>query len=281
MEAPDVWPMTYTLDDFDLTPVAQDGVEWAGGMRAFWTPGEKSAHDHLDAFVDEVLIDYAEKRNRPDLAGSSLLSPHLHFGELSPRQVRNKVENWEQNRSLRQAVDSYLSEIGWREFAMHVLWHFENLPEEPLKEKFRDFEWEENRGFLECWQKGETGYPVVDAGMRQLWSLGWMHNRVRMVAASFLTKHLLIHWKHGQAWFWDTLVDDDLANNAMNWQWVAGSGPDAQPFFRIFNPITQGKRHDPEGSYIRTWVPELKKLPVKYIHSPRTAPKDVLKEAGV
>ncbi len=281
LPAPGKWPATDPLGDLELTAFAQDHVDWASQIRAFWRPGESGANDRLDAFVDEALIDYATRRNRPDKTGSSLLSPYLHHGELSPRQVWQKVNAWVQNAPMREAANSFLSEIGWREFAYHSLWHFPALPNKPLREKYAGFGWTDDAEQLRRWQQGRTGYPMVDAGMRQLWALGWMHNRVRMIVGSFLTKHLLIHWKHGQDWFWDTLVDGDLANNALNWQWVAGSGPDAQPFFRIFNPITQGERYDPEGAYVREWIPELRDLPTKYIHKPWEASPDVLENAGI
>lgn len=281
LEQPKMWPESAKLDDFDLTPLEQDGVDWADQMSKFWTPTEKAALEHLDAFVDEALIDYSELRNRPDRIGSSQLSPYLHHGQLSPRQVWQRVNSWVQNGAMREAADKYLSEIGWREFAYHVLWHFPDLPEQPLRKKFSAFNWTSDADTLTRWQSGQTGYPIVDAGMRQLWALGWMHNRVRMIAGSFLTKHLLIPWQEGERWFWDTLVDGDLASNAMNWQWIAGCGPDAQPFFRIFNPITQGEKFDPEGSYVREWVPELTKLSTQYIHKPWEAPVDVLSNANV
>ena len=279
--APDPWPESADLDDFALLPEAQDGVDWAGAMRAHWTPGERGAHARFDAFVEDDLIDYTTCRNRMDDDGTSSLSPHLHHGELSPRQVWHRVEAWVQNGAMRKAADKFLSEIAWREFSYHILWHYPSLPTEPLKSKFAGFDWKTDDDALRRWQRGQTGYPIVDAGMRQLWALGWMHNRARLITGSFLTKDLLISWREGEAWFWDTLVGGDLANNAMNWQWVGGSGPDAQPFFRIFNPVSQAEKHDPDGDYVRHWVPEVAKLPKKYIHRPWEAPPDVLADAGV
>ncbi len=279
--APEAWPESADLASFGLLPEAQDGVDWAGAMAEAWTPGERAAHALLHRFLDDALIDYAKGRNRPAEDGSSRLSPHLHHGEISPRQVWTRIENWVRNGAMREAADVFLGEIVWREFSYHILHHYPTLPTEPLKQKFAGFDWQTNQQALERWQRGQTGYPIVDAGMRQLWALGWMHNRLRMIVGSFLTKDLLVPWQQGERWFWDTLVDGDLANNAMNWQWVAGSGPDAQPFFRVFNPVSQGSTHDPDGDYVRAWVPELRDLPTKYIHHPWTAPAEVLEEAGI
>jgi deoxyribodipyrimidine photo-lyase len=234
----------------------------------------------MKAFLDHVVPGYAEARDRPDQRGTSALSPHLHFGELSVRQV------W--HTTLRRcakedepAAMAFLRELGWRDFNYNLLYHFPHLPEQNLRAQFDAFAWAEDRDALASWQRGKTGYPVVDAGMRQLWYTGWMHNRVRMITASFLIKHLLIDWRAGQSWFWNTLVDADLASNAANWQWVAGSGADASPYFRIFNPITQAKKFDPDGDYIRRWVPELAQLQSSDIHAPWEADSDRLAAAGV
>lgn len=279
--APERWPASVDLDALALTPEAQDGVDWAAGMRDEWTPGEAGALDRLDAFLSESLIEYPEGRNVPAARDTSMLSPHLHWGEVSPRTVWHRVEGWVQNGAMREAADKFLSEIGWREFSYHVLHHFPETPTKPLKEKYDAMPWRSTPSYLDAWQQGQTGYPLVDAGMRQLWAIGWMHNRVRMVVASFLTKDLLVPWQDGARWFWDTLCGGDLANNTMGWQWAAGSGADAQPFFRIFNPLSQSRTHDPDGAYIRRWVPELADLPTKHLHAPWEAPTDVLRQAGV
>ncbi|GAB5519979.1 MAG: deoxyribodipyrimidine photo-lyase [Rhodothermales bacterium] len=275
--APDAWPDSEDLDEWSLLPT----IDWDGGLYDTWTPGERGAHDRLERFIDEAAIDYADERNRPDHKGTSMLSPHLHHGEISPRQVWHAVNEWVQNGSMKDAATVFLKEIAWREFSYHLLYHFPSTTDEPLKPKFNAFPWTDDTEALERWQKGQTGYPIVDAGMRQLWHIGWMHNRVRMIVASFLTKDLLVPWQEGATWFWDTLVGADLANNTNGWQWSAGSGADAQPFFRIFNPISQGERFDPNGDYVRTWVPELAKLPKKYVHKPWDAPPPVLAAAGV
>ena len=286
-KAPPSWPTSVDLDALALTPEAQDGVDWAEGFRATWTsgkgeaPGERGAHRRLEHFTDRLLIDYADDRDRLDRDGTSMLSPRLHHGELSPRQVWTSVQGWVRNGPMRETADAYLQEVIWREFAYHLLYHYPRLPTEPLKEKFAAFPWAPDGGALARWQRGQTGYPVVDAGMRQLWEIGWMHNRARLLTGSFLTKDLLVPWQEGAGWFWDCLVGGDLGNNSLNWQWVAGCGADAQPFFRIFNPVSQGERYDPEGAYVRRYVPELKGLPNKYIHQPWNAPADVLEKADV
>jgi len=221
------------------------------------------------------VTDYATGRDRPDKRLTSRLSPHLHFGEIGPRQIWHAVDR------KQPGADKFLSEIGWREFCYHLLFHFPSIPAENLRPAFDDFPWRDDPDGLRAWQQGKTGYPIVDAGMRELWRTGWMHNRVRMISASFLIKDLLIDWRLGEAWFRDTLVDADLANNACGWQWVAGSGADAAPFFRIFNPVTQGQKFDPDGVYVRRFVPEIASLPDKWIHRPWDAPDQVLTEAGV
>ena len=228
------------------------------------------------------LLGYDELRNRPDQPGVSRLSPHLHFGELSPRQIWREVRALlNRDPDFRNDGEKFLAEIGWREFSYQLLVQFPQLPRRNWRAQFDRYPWLINRRHLAAWQHGQTGYPLVDAGMRELWQTGYMHNRVRMVAASFLIKHLRIHWRTGAAWFRDTLVDADLANNAASWQWVAGSGADAAPYFRIFNPVEQGRRFDPEGSYVRRWCPELSQLPAAYLHAPFAAPPPVLQAAGV
>jgi len=272
-------PDSRRLEDLALLPRKPD---WAGGLRAAWTPGEAGAHRLLEAFLESALDGYGANRNRPDMVGTSRLSPHLHFGEIGPRQIWRAVETFvEAHGELRGEADKFLSEIGWREFSTHLLFHNPALPEANWKPQFDAFPWEENPDGLEAWKRGRTGYPIVDAGMRELWTTGWMHNRVRMIVASFLIKDLMIHWRVGEAWFWDTLVDADLANNAASWQWVAGSGADAAPYFRIFNPVTQGETYDPEGAYVRSLIPELAALPDKVIHKPWVATPEALSAAGV
>ena len=216
--------------------------------------------------------------------GTSRLSPHLHFGEISPRQVWQAVRRFTESKAIPAAVWrnwQFLTELGWREFVHHLLVHFPHTPEQPLRPEFARFPWRKNPAWLRAWQQGRTGYPLVDAGLRELWSSGWIHNRVRMVVASFLVKNLLLPWQPGARWFWDTLVDADLANNTLGWQWTAGCGADAAPFFRIFNPVSQGEKFDPEGSYVRRWVPELARLPAAWIHRPWEAPLVALAAAGV
>jgi deoxyribodipyrimidine photo-lyase len=261
------------LKSWDLLPTKPD---WAGGLRETWTPGEQGAAARLTSLMRN-LGDYKTGRDRPGEDGTSRLSPHLHFGEIGPRQIWHRVRS----RPPSASADVFLKELGWREFSHHLLFHHPKLADEPLRPAFADFPWRRDKKALTAWHRGCTGYPIVDAGMRQLWQTGWMHNRVRMVVASFLIKHVLLQWQDGEAWFWDTLVDADLANNAASWQWVAGCGADAAPFFRIFNPVLQGEKFDPDGAYVRRFVPELAKLPNDVIHHPWTADQAVLKKAGV
>ncbi|MDF7799004.1 deoxyribodipyrimidine photo-lyase [Pontiellaceae bacterium B1224] len=262
-----------SVDDLGLLPK----IAWDAEFSNHWKPGEAGALQALRHFLAEGIGDYKDGRNFPAKKKTSRLSPHLHWGEISVNQV------WYAAREFlpSEQVDVFCSELGWREFSACLLFHFPNLPSENLNRQFDAFPWEHNEAWLLAWQKGQTGIPLVDAGMRELWRTGFMHNRVRMVAASFLVKNLLIHWHHGADWFRDTLVDADLANNSASWQWVAGCGADAAPYFRIFNPVTQGKKFDPAGEYIRTNVPELGNLPNKYLFSPWEAPEAVLGEAGV
>jgi deoxyribodipyrimidine photo-lyase len=266
------------LDAWKLLPTRPN---WAAGWDKFWTPGEQGAQARLDAFLRSDLKNYAAARDRPAGRNTSLLSPHLHFGEISPRQVWARVSFAAHRPALAQAAAQFEAELGWREFCAHLLYHFPTIATENWRREFDRFAWRRSPGDLEAWQRGRTGYPMVDAGMRELWHTGWMHNRVRMIVASFLVKHLRIDWREGEAWFWDTLVDADLGNNAGNWQWVAGSGADASPYFRIFNPMVQGEKFDPKGEYVRRWCPELQNLPDKFIHAPFEANADVLAEAGI
>ena len=264
--APVAWPDSERLEDWRLRPTAPD---WAQGLRARWRPGGAGAKARLEAFLDERLAGYAHDRDRPDRDGTSSLSAHLHFGEISPRQVWHGVRHLaDAGRGEDGGGEAFLRELVWREFSTHLLAHWPDIAEQPFDPKFAAFAWREDAAALEAWQRGETGYPMVDAGMRQLWRTGWMHNRVRMVVASFLTKHLLIPWQAGARWFWDTLVDADLANNSASWQWVAGCGADAAPYFRVFNPVLQGRKFDPQGAYVRHWVPELRALPDQAVHAP-------------
>jgi deoxyribodipyrimidine photo-lyase len=254
------------LESLQLLPHRPD---WSGGLQESWQPGEDGARLRLDTFLHNALENYQEERNRPDLEGTSKLSPHLHFGEISLNTIYHRtLEVMAGNPSTHHGGTHFLSELGWREFSTHLIHHFPHIENEPLKKEFERFPWEENSTLLKAWQKGLTGYPIVDAGMRELWHTGWMHNRVRMIAASLLIKGLFIHWKRGEEWFWDTLVDADIANNTASWQWVAGSGADAAPYFRIFNPVLQGQKFDPQGNYIKKWIPELEGIEPENLHTP-------------
>lgn len=260
-----------SLTDWNLLP---QHPNWATGFSESWQPGEQGAQAQLAKFLDDGLIDYAEGRNRPDQNFTSRLSPHLHWGEISPRQVWQATRQAmaSANGKLDSSGEKFLKELLWREFSYHLLNLFPQLPEQPFKPEFADFPWIEDKAALLKWQKGQTGYPIVDAGMRELWVTGVMHNRVRMIVASFLIKDLLIPWQQGAAWFWDTLVDADIASNSASWQWVAGCGADAAPYYRIFNPVLQGRKFDPNGDYVRRWVPELSNVPEPFIHAPWEMP---------
>ena len=270
-----------SIEALNLVPTAPD---WSGSMRKFWQRGEKGARKRLDTFLSTSLKGYAENRDRPDQDGTSRLSPYLRFGEISPRQIwqatHQAVASGASDASDKD-VEKFLAEIGWREFSYHLLFYNPDLATKNFNARFDHFPWFEKPIAYAKWCRGHTGYPIVDAGMRQLWATGWMHNRVRMICASFLIKHLLINWRHGEDWFWDTLVDADRASNPASWQWVAGSGADAAPYFRIFNPIIQGQKFDPNGDYIRQWVPEIADIPTQYLHAPWSAPDVVLKRCGI
>jgi len=252
-------------------------VRWDQGMRAHWQISEDAAHMLLSEFCGHGLADYAHRRDHPAGPGTSRLSPYLHFGQLSPRQILTAAAS-----AGETVAEPFIRQLGWRDFAHHLLYHFPRTAAAPLDERFAHFPWARStRKMLRAWQRGETGFPIVDAGMRELWHTGWMHNRVRMVVASLLTKNLLIPWQEGARWFWDTLVDADLANNTLGWQWSAGCGADAAPYFRIFNPVRQSEKFDASGAYLRRWLPELAKLPDRYLHAPWQAAPEVLDKAGV
>ncbi|AVA21378.1 MULTISPECIES: deoxyribodipyrimidine photo-lyase [unclassified Rhizobium] len=277
LPAPGHWPHSNSLDSWSLLPSKPN---WASDFPDIWTPGEAAAHEKLENFVETALDGYAVDRDFPDKPATSLLSPHLALGEISPARI------WHATRALAGKVRTddivrFRKELVWREFCYHQLFHFPKLNSVNWNERYDDFPWHADVKLFDSWRRGQTGYPIVDAGMRQLWRHGWMHNRVRMITASFLIKDLLIDWREGEAWFRDTLVDADPAANAANWQWVAGSGADASPFFRIFNPVLQGEKFDPDGGYIRAFVPELADLDSQYTHRPFEAPADVLKRAGI
>ena len=267
-----------TVNQLNLLPKHS----WREKLIKLWSIGEKAANIRLDKFIENEIDDYKEGRNFPSKKNVSRLSPHLHWGEISPNTVWFKV--WDLNQlgiKNQQDTDTFLSEMGWREFSNYLLYYFPELPRKNLQKKFDNFSWEDNPLFLKAWKEGQTGYPIIDAGMRELWLTGYMHNRLRMIVGSFLVKNLLLHWHEGEKWFWDCLVDANLASNSSGWQWIAGCGADAAPYFRIFNPITQGLKFDADGDYVRRFVPEISLLPNKFLFNPWEAPDDILKKANV
>ncbi|MCC4586940.1 DNA photolyase family protein [Xanthomonas sp. NCPPB 1067] len=263
------------LETLGLVPA----LSWDQGFWEHWQPGEAGAHEMLEIFIDGALAGYQADRDRPDRVGTSQLSPHLHFGEIAPWRIASAL-NAQRNARNSAQVDAYIRQLGWRDFAYHLLHHFPDTTNQNLNPRFEGFDWAKvDPVALQAWQRGRTGIPIVDAGMRQLWQTGWMHNRVRMIVASLLCKHLRMHWIEGARWFWDTLVDADLANNTLGWQWVAGTGADAAPYFRVFNPVTQAEKFDPQAAYIRRWVPELGKLAVKERFAPWQHPASLVRLA--
>lgn len=271
-KTPSSWPSSISIDQLALLPSAPI-PNWDKGMMSHWNVGEDAAHNNFQDFLEGGVANYKERRDFPAVGGTSLLSPQLHFGEISPLQLFNMARDFEtqnanQNSTKGSGIGDILRQLVWREFSHSLLYHFPQTVSEPLYEKYAPFKWRNNQQDLERWQQGMTGFPIIDAGMRQLYATGYMHNRVRMITSSFLCKNLLIHWREGEAWFRDTLVDADLANNTMGWQWVAGCGADAAPYYRIFNPLLQSEKFDKQGAYIRRWVPELKDLSNKEIHQP-------------
>jgi len=270
-------PHSQALADLDLLPT----IRWDAGFAQQWHPGELGAHRAFATFIDAACTDYKTARDVPSIAGTSHLSPHLHFGEIGPRQVLAALHAHGASATFAAGRDAFVRELGWREFSHHVLYHFPHTANEPFDARFANYPWEQSAAQLRAWQRGRTGLPIIDAGMRELWHTGYMHNRVRMLVASLLTKNLRVHWLEGARWFWDTLVDADLASNSLGWQWSAGCGTDAAPYFRIFSPVLQSKRFDPKGIYLRRWLPELAALPDKWIHRPWAAPAAILEKAGV
>lgn len=273
-------PSSVSIDHLNLLPK----LNWDADFSKNWNPGEKSAWMRFMEFIEDESIQYDDLRNIPSTPGTSRLSPHLHFGEISPNTIWKecfKIINRSKNITRNKHLESFLREIAWREFSSHLLYHFPSTSHAPLHKQFDCFPWLKNKTNLRKWQQGLTGFPIIDAGLRELWKTGWMHNRVRMIVASFLVKNLMIHWHEGRDWFWDTLVDADLANNSLGWQWVTGCGADAAPYYRIFNPILQGEKFDPEGLYVKTWVPELKFLDKKWIHKPFEAPEHHLAKLNI
>ena len=252
-----------SVNDLKLYPKEK---KWTELLNLHWVPGEKKAFEIFNDFKNKTINDYDEGRDRPDQNNTSKLSPYLHFGEISPERIFVEVQ--QQQAGNEKSKKKFIAEIGWREFSYNLLYNYPNIRTEAIQEKFKKFPWKKNTKFLKKWQEGTTGYPIVDAGMRQLYQTGWMHNRVRMIVGSFLCKNLLIHWWEGEKWFYDTLLDADLASNSAGWQWIAGCGADAAPYFRVFNPVIQGLKFDPNGNYVKKFIPEINKIPSNLIHSP-------------
>jgi deoxyribodipyrimidine photo-lyase len=269
---PERWPMSLPLEELNLLP----RTHWAGGLKATWDATRAGAEKQLNDFLDTGISGYSHGRDIPSKPGTSRMSPYLHWGQMGPRELADRINVVPEGRGRQ----SWYRELVWREFAYHVLYHFSATPEMPLQPKFAAFPWDSSKENLRAWQEGRTGYPIVDAGMRELWTTGWMHNRVRMIVASFLVKHLRQNWLEGARWFWDTLVDADLASNTLGWQWAGGCGADAAPYFRIFNPMTQSEKFDKQGHYIRTYVPELKAVPDRYLAAPWEMPESVQRAVG-
>ncbi|MBT8448864.1 MAG: DNA photolyase family protein [Gammaproteobacteria bacterium] len=265
-----------SLEQLNLLPT----INWDSQIKQMWQPGENGAAERLSRYIREAATTYQKDRDIPSVQGTSKLSPHLHFGEVSPNQVWYAVKDAYRNK-MSIDIEKYLAELGWREFSYYLLYHFPTLPTENFNKNFDRFEWQDDEALISAWQRGQTGIPIIDAGMRELWQTGYMHNRVRMVVGSFLVKNMLCHWHHGAAWFHDCLLDADVASNSASWQWVAGCGADAAPYFRIFNPILQGEKFDKEGLYVKQYCPELSALPKKYIHKPWEAPEEILKLANI
>jgi len=265
------------LDDLQLLP----SFDWASQIASQWQPGEEGAANSLKKFLTHAVRRYKNDRDIPEIYGTSRLSPHLHFGEISPNQVWYAAIGKLAPDTENSHLDCFLSELGWREFSYYLLFHFPFLAEKNFQTKFEKFPWRKDEKALRAWQQGNTGFPIVDAGMRELWQTGYMHNRVRMIVGSFLVKNLLLHWKHGERWFWNCLLDADLASNSASWQWVAGSGADAAPYFRIFNPVLQGEKFDPDGVYVKKYCPELTHLQTKFIHKPWQADRATLESANI
>lgn len=265
------------IEELNLLPE----IEWDGGFYDFWKPTRRHGLKRLREMVDGKAMDYQEARDIPAEDGTSRLSPWLQWGQVSAREIYHAFDEIPGNAKQKEVKEGYLRQLFWREFSYHLLYHEPHTAEKPMRPEYERFNWEPNKKYLKAWQEGKTGYPIVDAGMRQLWQTGWMHNRVRMIVGSFLVKHLLQDWREGTSWFWDTLVDADLANNSMGWQWIGGCGADASPYFRVFNPILQGKKFDPDGEYVKKYIPELADVDPKVIHELWEAPEEDLKKAGV